>query len=284
MTTPRTLAVVAALAVAASACSLTTEVNQRAIDYDYDSWSGDRTKEECVEPGRRAWQDPNDESVIYPADQQKFEFASDPNNVKAARAGAESEALTIGSSDKASMTVEGVVTFYLTNDCTLLEAFDKNIGRKYAANTPEGWQRMILAYLKQPIDRAMEAIGKQYTWEQMYLDPAIKQAFETEVAKKAVEFVTASAGGQYFTNFSFTIQQPQPPEELKKSMESRLTAIQENLAQKERNTQALTKLDLLKEYVKIFGRDGAILYEAVKDGSIQIVPIPADGSVNVSPK
>ncbi|MET8006285.1 SPFH domain-containing protein [Nonomuraea glycinis] len=272
--TPALLAAAALLAV--TACSITTDTNEVGLDYDYDSWSGTTTKEGCVPPGQRAWQDINDPGYVYPADQRSFDFSAND--------GAESKPITVVSKDNLEMSVAGVSTFYLNQDCDTLATFHDKIGKKFAADTDEGWKRLLGVYIKQPLDRAMDAAAKKYAWKQLYADPAIKQAWETEVATLAQQFIKEQAGADYFTQFRFTLQQPQPPANVSKALASAQEAIEQNAAQKNKNEQVKTELESIKELVEVLGPEGYVLYQAMKDGKVSLVPVPIGSNVNVTPK
>lgn len=271
-------------ALALTGCSITTDTNQVGLDYDYDSWSGAKTLEGCVSPGTRAWQDINDPGVAYPADQRSFEFQSSQKDPSVPVEGAESVSLGVVSKDNLEMSVAGVATFYLNQDCKTLQAFSEKIGQKYAADTNEGWARMLGVYIKQPLDRAMDAAAKKYEWKQLFADPAIKQAWETEVAALAQQFIKEQAGADFFTQFRFTLQQPQPPQKVRDALASAQQAIEENAAQANKNEQIDTELQSIERLVKVLGPQGYVLYQAIKDGKVTIVPVPMGSAVNVNPK
>ncbi len=276
----------AALLVAAvsSGCAITTDTNQRGLDYDYDSWSGEKTLEGCVEPGNRAWQDINDPGVALPADQRSFEFRSDAKDPRVPAAGAEATSISVVSKDNLEMAVEGVSTFYLTSDCKTLDKFWRTIGQKYGADSEEGWARMLGAYVKQPLDRAVDAAAKKYPWKDLFANPQVKQAWENEVAALAAQFIKEQAGADYFTGFKFTLQQPQPPQKVRDALAAAQEAVEQNAAQKNRNEQVKTEIQSIKELVDVLGPQGYVLYQAIKDGKVTIVPVPAGSAVNVTPR
>ncbi|MEV1245145.1 SPFH domain-containing protein [Nonomuraea sp. NPDC049750] len=263
------------LAAALTGCSITTDTNQVGLDYDYDSWSGEKTLEGCVTPGNRAWQDINDPGTVYPADQRSFDFSDAP--------GAESKPITVVSKDNLEMSVAGVATFYLNQDCKALQQFHEKVGQKFAADTDAGWARLLGVYIKQPLDRAMDAAAKKYDWKQLFADPAVKQAWETEVATLAQQFIREQAGADFFAQFRFTLQQPQPPQNVRNALAAAQEAVEQNAAQKNKNEQIKTEIQSIKELVDVLGPNGYVLYQAIKDGKVTIVPVPAGSAVNVTP-
>lgn len=265
----------AALIVLTTGCAVTTDLDQVGLDLDYDSWSGTTTLDTCVAPGQRAWQDINDLGVVYPASQRTFRFSSQP--------GSESGPITVVSNDPLDLAVEGIATFDLNRDCGVLQKFYEKIGKKYAAEDAAGWNLMLQDYLKQPIDRALDAASKEYDWHSLYGGKS-KQAWEARVAALATQFVNEQAGAPFFTNFRFTLQQPQPPAAVREAQAASQAAIEQNRAQKNRNEQALTELDQIKKYKDVLGAYGALLYQAIKDGKVSVLPVPDGTSLNISPK
>ncbi|MEV7008246.1 SPFH domain-containing protein [Streptosporangium sp. NPDC051022] len=274
----RKLLIPASLAatVLATGCSITTDTNERGLDYDYDSWSGEKSLEGCVEPGQRAWQDINDPGVVLPADQRSFEFTNSRD--------AESKPITVVSKDNLEMSVEGVATFYLTGDCKTLDDFYRKIGQKFRADTNEGWARMLGVYVKQPLDRAMDAAAKKYPWKDLFANPQVKQTWENEVAALASQFIKEQAGADYFTGFKFTLQQPQPPQKVRDALAEAQEAIEQNAAQKNKNEQVKTEIQSIRELVDVLGPQGAVLWQAIRNGQISVVPVPQGSSLNVTPK
>ncbi|MBB5081327.1 hypothetical protein [Nonomuraea endophytica] len=277
----------AILALAAlTACSVTTETNEQAIDYDYDMFSGTTKKESCVAPGQRSMLDINDYGVVLPADLRTFEFAgsADPKNPNAVvvKEGAETGPITVSAAGNITMLVSGVASFNLTTDCATLDEFWRNIGRKYAADTPDGWRRMLSVVVQQPLDRAMDAAAKAYTWEQLSGDNTVKQNWEKAVADSLPGFIQEQTGKQYFTNFKLTLQMPMAPPSLQDAKTAKEVANQRNEAQKAENTRALTELDQIKALKDVLGIEGAVLWRAVEKGQLQVY-VTGDGKVNVTP-
>ena len=62
------------------------------------------------------------------------------------------------------------------------------------------------------------------------------------------------------------------------------TAIEETAAQEEENKRVEMELEAIKQLVDVLGPEGYILYEALKDGKIEVVPVPQGGAVNITPR
>jgi hypothetical protein len=266
------LAVLAAVVVAG--CSITTpEPDQKGIVYDAGMFSN-TTFQNCIDPGSRDVSGWGDLGFVYPNGQRTFEFAD--------KQGAESKPLTVVTKDNLEMTVSGVATFSLTTDCATLRKFHEQIGLKFKAYEDAGWNRLLSVYIGQPLDRAMDAAAKAYGWKDLFSNPAIKQEWEKSVATYAAQFIQEQGGAGFFGGFSVTLQQPQPPQGVRDALASAQQAVEENTAQKAKNEKARTEMESIKALVDVLGPEGAVLWQAIKDGRISFVV--SDGGVAVTPK
>ena len=273
--TPRALTAAALLAVALTGCSITTpEPDQKGIVYDAGMFS-DTTFQNCINPGSRDMSGWGDQGFVYPNGQRTFEFAD--------KRDAESRPLTVVSKDNLEMTVSGVATFSLTTDCATLRKFHEQIGLKFKAYEDAGWNRMLGVYIGQPLDRAMDAAAKEYGWKDLFSNPAIKQQWEQSVATYAAQFIKEQGGAGFFGGFSVTLQQPQPPQGVRDALASAQQAVEENAAQKNKNEKSKTELESIKALVEVLGPQGAVMWQAVKDGRVQIV-VSDGGAISVTPK
>lgn len=273
--TPRTLTAAALLAVAVTGCSITTpEPDQKGIVYDAGMFS-DTTFQNCIEPGARDMSGPGDQGFVYPNGQRTFEFAD--------KQGAESKPLTVVTKDNLEMTVSGVATFSLTTDCATLRKFHEQIGLKFRAYEDAGWNRLLGVYIGQPLDRAMDAAAKAYGWKDLFSNPAVKQEWEKSVATYAAQFIKEQGGEGFFGGFSVTLQQPQPPQGVRDALASAQQAVEENAAQKNKNEKSKTELESIKALVDVLGPQGAVLWQAIRDGRVSFV-VSDGGTVAVNPK
>lgn len=273
--TPRTLIPAGLLALALTGCSITTpEPDQKGIVYDAGMFS-DTTFQNCINPGSRDVSGPGDQGFVYPNGQRTFEFADKDDT--------ESKPLTVVSKDNLEMTVSGVATFSLTTDCATLRKFHEQIGLKFKAYEDAGWNRLLGVYIGQPLDRAMDAAAKAYGWKDLFSNPAIKQEWEKSVATYAAQFIKEQGGAGFFGGFSVPLQQPQPPKGVRDALASAQQAVEENTAQKAKNERSNTELESIKQLVAVLGPQGAVMWQAVKDGRVQIV-VSDSGAISVAPK
>ena len=203
-----------------------------------------------------------------------------------------------GSNDDLELTVEGVVTFTLNPTCEVLREWHERIGLKYEADTPEGWVEMLVTYIGQPLNRALDDATKEYSWRDLYTSAEAKAEWEQKVGELlSVYIAEQSGGGDFFCAPNYpgaedqecgtpqlTIQQPIPPEDVRQALTRAQTAIEETAAQEEENKRVEMELEAIKQLVDVLGPEGYILYEALKDGKIEVVPVPQGGAVNITPR
>ncbi len=268
------------LGVSATGCSVSVRPDGMGLEYNAGPFSS--TKFDTCGSGR-VWHGPGDKVYIYPIGQRTYRFGDH----------GDTDALKIVSKDNLELTVEGVATFSLNASCKTLRKFHEEIGLKYEAYEDDGWAEMLRVYIGAPLDRALDQVSKKYKWIDLYSNPEVKKAWEEEVGTAVAAQVNATAGDNYFCSptytdkgecgaFLLTLQQPTPPENVRTSLAAAQQAVQDNQTQTNRNKQIKTELEALRDLVKVLGPNGAILYQAIKDGRIKVVPVPAGGNINVT--
>lgn len=286
--TPR-IAAAALLVLGLTACSASTGPDQIGLEYDAGPFSS-TTFDNCIGPGQREYYGPGDLVYIYPGGQRTLTFSSAEH--------AEMSQAVVVSNDDLELTVEGVVTFTLNPTCEVLREWHERIGLKYEADTPEGWVEMLVTYIGQPLNRALDDATKEYSWRDLYTSAEAKAEWEQKVGELlSVYIAEQSGGGDFFCapNYTgaedqecgtpqLTIQQPIPPEDVRQALTRAQTAIEETAAQEEENKRVEMELEAIKQLVDVLGPEGYILYEALKDGKIEVVPVPQGGAVNITPR
>ncbi len=248
--------------------------------------------EKCINPSSGATLlGPGDTHFSYPFGQRTFDFTGSDD--------AESKPISVVSKDNVQMTVAGSATLTLNTDCKILRQFHERIGLKYAAyldgNTSTGWRRMLNFYLKQPLDRALDAASQEFEWRRLFNDPNAKQQWEARVGQLARQFIKETAGADYFCQPNYagtgdcgdivlTIQKPEPPASLVEALAAEQAAKQQNLAQQQINTKVKTELESIRDLVKVLGPQGAVLWKAIQDGKVQVVPVPQGSNINITPQ
>lgn len=286
------IAVLAAVSLLALAgcTSISTQPDETGLTYNAGPLS-DTAFDTCVGPGNRDWDGPGDEHYTYPFGQRTFAFGGDE--------GLDAVAISVVTSDNVTMSVSGVTTFALNTDCKTLQQFHERIGIKFQAwmeegQTTDGWRDMLNIYLKQPLEKAMDAVSKKYGYKALYSDPAVKEKWEDEIVTLASTFIKDQAGADYFCqpgyagtgpcgNAVLTLQSPVPPENIRAALTAEQEAVAQNNAQKQKNETVRTELESIRELVKVLGPEAYVLYKAIQDGKVSVVPVPAGSGINVNP-
>ena len=263
-----------------NATQINTEPDQQGLWYKAGPFTSTHF-DHCVKPGeRQLFGGVADQTFVYPAGQRTYEFSTDGN--------ADTTPIVALTKDNIELTTSGVVRFYLTTDCKTLQAFHEKIALKENAQikdgqTSEGWHKVLRVYLLASLQRAVNEATQEFNWKELYNDVNVKAKWEAKVSELLPRFVMQGMDGEYFDNYSLTIQKPTLPEALLKALQDTQTAIEQNNAQKERNATIQTEAESIKRLVDILGPEGYNVYQAIKDGKISVMPIPSGSGVNLSP-
>lgn len=277
---------IALLLVALTGCSMSTEPDQVGLEYNAGAFTS-TSFDSCVGSGTRAWHGPGDQAYAYPSGQRTYDFTG--------KGEAESRPISVTDKDGVTLAVPGILTFSLNDQCDMLRTFHEEIGLKYGASKADGWGRLLQAYLGNPLDKAMDQASQKYTWRQMLQDQSIRDAWDDEVGRLARQFAKDQAGQDFFCapsyagkgacgDFALTLQKPNLPEAIAAALAE--TAAEIELRNKAENAAARIDVEAesLKALVDVLGPNGAVLYQAIKDGKVSVVPVPAGANINVNPR
>lgn len=260
--------------------SINTEPDQSGLWYKAGPFTSTHF-DHCVNPGtRQLFGGLDDQTYTYPSGIRTYEFhAGGTQDV------APVKALT---KDNLELTVSGVVRFQLNTDCKVLQKFHEQIGLKTKSymdgdKTSDGWQAMLSTFLQQSLQRSVNEATQDFNWKDLYSSTDVKASWEKKVTELLPIYVKQGMGDEYFDNYSLTIQKPELPADLVKALQDTQTAVEQNNAQKQRNTQVDTELQSISKLVAILGPEGYNTYQAIKDGKINIMPVPQGSSIMVNP-
>ncbi|WP_435113343.1 SPFH domain-containing protein [Nocardiopsis synnemataformans] len=291
MTTPRRylaalLTLVAAMALAG--CSISTGPDQAGMIYNAGPLSS-TTFDTCVDPGHREYHGPADQTYSYPAGQRTFTFSGADT--------ADMATATVVSADDLELTVTGLVSFQLNTDCDVLRQFHEQIGLKYQAHSNAGWSAVLRDYIGQPLNRALDDATKSYNWRDLYTSADAKAEWEKEVGTLLATYIAEQGGDAYFISPTYdptdkdkgkpgepqlTLQQPTPPEEVRAALTQAQEAVEKTTAQEAENARVEAELEAIEDLVDVLGPEGYILYQALKDGRVDFLPVPSGGDINVT--
>ena len=284
-------AAVASAGLLASCSGMNTQPDEVGLTYNAGPISSTEF-EECVDSGQRAWDGPGDQHYAYPFGQRTFDFSG--------AEGSDSGPISVVSADNVTMSVAGVATFALNTECATLQRFHERIGVKFRAwmedgQTTSGWSQMLGVYLKQPLDKAMDAVSKEYPYKELYSDPQVKEQWEDKVGQLVGQFINDQAGGNYFCQPSYagtggcgdlalTIQAPQPPKNIQDALTAEQQAVAENNAQKQKNETARTRYDSFADCKETLSEDNCVLLHGIDSGKVTVIPVPQGTDLNVTPR
>lgn len=243
--------------------------DQQALNYNHGPGSAPEFQN-CYGPGEHSFKAVTDDNFSYPAGQRTYAFQAE---------GGDGDTFNVTTKDGVSLGVEGVVRFALTSDCDTLREFHEKVGLRLKAYDDEGWREFLRVYLRAPINRALTDATQGRDWMEIYSDPKAKADWEKQVAESLPDYVEQTIGGDYVGGFSITLQKPVLPEDLESALKDTQVAVQQNRAQEERNAQINTELDSIRELQAVLGTDGYLVYQAIKDGRINMMPVPNGSDV-----
>ena len=148
-----------------------------------------------------------------------------------------------------------------------------------------GWSRMLSVYIARPLDTAIDRAGQDYTYTELYTNPAKKAEWERDVLEALPDLVNRQTDGsvEFFKNFAITLQKPEPPQEIKNALVkqqeavARAKAAEAEAAAREAaaNAQiAVEKAEAAKinERIKVLGKDGYLKQYAIDHGQNPFQP------------
>ena len=212
-----------------------TGPDQVSLHYKGGAFTSKRFSD-CIAPSNRVFDGPGDSHFSYPASQSNFVFDASEGD---------GGPITFVTKDGIEMTVEGVANFVLNTSCEpltigsityeggALQRFHELIGNRYAAYMTEdgfrsdGWRQMLSIYIARPLDTSIDRAGQAYTYAELYTDPAKKAAWEQSVLDQLPGLVDRQTDGetQFFLNFAFTLQKPEPPQSIKDELVKQQAAV-----------------------------------------------------------
>ncbi len=256
--------------------TVSTGPDQVALHYSDGAFTPRRFKD-CIPSSTRAWDGPGDKHYSYPASQRNYVFGE----------GGDRAQVTFVTKDGIEMSVDGVAAFMLnTSNCETLRKFHDLIGNRYVAymdtadgNGSQGWLQMLSVYISRPLETAIDRAGQNYTYTELYTDPAVKAQWEVDVLEQMPDLVGRQIDGEeeFFTNFAITLQKPVPPDAVKAALVgqqesvARAKAKEAEAAAQVKAAQAQIEVEKaeaakIAERIKVLGRDGYLKQYAIDKG------------------
>ncbi|WP_035284812.1 SPFH domain-containing protein [Actinokineospora spheciospongiae] len=238
--------------------------------------------------------DVNDDHYYYPSGQRDFTFGDGE--------GLDAAALTSTTQDSQEIKVTGTVKFTLNTDCAQftdptgkvwpggkLQMFHELIAYKYEAaptdggeQMEEGWSELLRNYVGAALDRATDNEALKYPWQKLYTDTAAKAQWEKDVLEQLPDILRSlTQGVDLITINSVLLQKP-----------GIQAALVQGLTEKQAAELRGQAVEVDKQAAASFP-GGIVAYQqyqqqqavnqAIKDGKVQVLPVPQGSPVIVSP-
>ncbi|HEX2244291.1 MAG TPA: SPFH domain-containing protein [Gammaproteobacteria bacterium] len=265
-----------------------TGPNEVAVWTEDGDFQAEKIQDECLGPETYERKGMGDKFYTYWNDQRYIDFSGGD--------GSEAAPIQVSDKDGVLLSIPGRVTFTLNTNCEVLQEFHTRIGIKHAAWEGDGWMEMLRLYVLQPLQKALNDEAQKYTWRQLLQDQAIRDKWESDAGALARELSAQAVGGsqEYFCSPSYTgegecgdffveVQKPGLPESV-------ANALAETAAEVERQQQATAaqsrinvEAETLRALTEVLGAEYAVLYMAMKEGEIQVMPLPFGSDLNMNP-
>lgn len=297
----RTALLLAGLAgLAVTGCSVATpDPSQMALHYNGGPFSNQDFLN-CIDPGTREVDWPNDSHDFYPVGQRTWDFSNKP--------GAEAPPIRISTKNQTELYGSGSVTFTLDTDCRpyqeyrtdptgkrtlvhtwpggLVQRFHDTIGRHThaaaadgGAAQPQGWNDDVSLYVGGPLTIAMNNAALNFNWEDLYNNNQAKAAWQTQVEAQLQNLVDQKAGARHFIINQIQLGKPDLPDLLR-------TELENNQAATIRSATANIDKSAASNFPG--GIAGYLNYQvqlavakAIGDGQVRVIPVPTGSIVSV---
>lgn len=210
-----------ALVAALVGCSVAdTAPNQVALQY-VDGPFSSRTFASCVPAGTLQHHKMNNDHYYFPEGQRTLDFSpGSADNLPP---------LTVATNDGQVMEEDTLITFHLNTSCApftdaagkhwpggILQKFYETIAAQdnaYASAGEEpgpGWDAVVHKDVAAPVQLAVNNAAAVYGWQQLFEDPAAKDAWATKAKTDIPPLVLAQTSEPFFIVDNVTLQKPKP--------------------------------------------------------------------------
>ena len=281
------LVVLVAVVALPSALNLAgAQINERCLIYS-GGLVEDKAYRGTLEPGATA------ESIGFGS--TTYCYRTDQRSYIGAAEGGDTGSVEVASNDDVRLVVDYQLYFKLNQEAETLRKFHENLGVKTEAWEEEGWREMLRQYFEPQIARAMEKAALNHDWRDLYGSEEARLAFQQETVTNLRANIRDVIGDDYFCGpaydgpgtdcgaFTFTVSKPVPTNPtIIESVEAEQRAKADTLAQEQENQRIAKELEAERTLVELYGSDGALLREAIRNGQVQIMVVPEGGGTPIA--
>jgi regulator of protease activity HflC (stomatin/prohibitin superfamily) len=222
----------------------------------------------------------------YPVTQRDYIISSNPNEGDVSGV----DEISFPSKDRVNTTYNVALYFDINTDENIkgfsggmLQKFHERIGVKYEAWTPEGWNAMLRAKFRKPLESALQQETSKYTSDEIYGDK--KFQIEKDISAVIDDRIVDLLGDKYFKNFKLKITKAEPPESVKDAYNKTRSAqigVQEQKQLTEQAKEQAKQAITLREAIK--GDPNYAVIKAIESGKVQFMVIPQGSPVSIPVK
>lgn len=190
-----------------TACGVTTGPTETKVRVGAGALE-DPVFKDCIPPSIKDNTPTNDDYFPYPTSERDLDATG--------QEGSDADAITVVSDDNAEMAIPVTLRFNMVTDCDTLKDFHKKYGSRYSAyldkdgNGTSGWNLMLRKLMYDPVDTTLDEIAKNYTWRELYNDPAAQNELQNTLKDQIEDIVDTNARGHYFENYTVLVKKPYP--------------------------------------------------------------------------
>lgn len=190
------LAIAFALSLVGCA-SVSTQPDEVAIAYTGGPIEGTKF-DSVVPPGSGlVWLGIQDQSYSYPTTTRTYTVSS------VASEGDRNAADTIVAPTKEGVQTHWELVVYFKLNTTKIRAFHENVGLKYDAWTPEGWDKMLNDVFRQQIETTVQGVSRKHSADEIYKSSDVFNGFNGEISSGLKDQINNVFGASYFCGPTF---------------------------------------------------------------------------------
>lgn len=213
----RAIVAAGALAItglALTGCSTVAEPDKAGLYYMEGPSDGYAFKE-CIDPGKTGPAEWNNSVVYLPTSLRTWNIAAE---------GGDTGAAVVVSTQPEQNQPSGVqvkvwstTSFYLNTFCDkdggVIRKFWENIGRRYSADTDDGWRLMLVQVLIPALEKATQDVVRGYTADALVGNVGgVRAEAQDKISTQFTSELKRLAGGDYFCGPSFNRSSSECPE------------------------------------------------------------------------
>jgi len=198
-------------------CSTIAEPDQVGLYYDKGNSDGYHF-DKCIDPGTTGDSEWNNEVVYLPTSLRTWNIAPEH--------GDDNKAITVATKPEPSqpsgvqVNVWVTTNFYLNTYCDadggVVKNFWEKVGRRYGANTDEGWKAMLFATFEPVLQKTIQDIIRTYGADDLVGNVGgVREKAQQDVATEFTTELQRTVGGAFFCGPTFNRSKAEcPPVEL----------------------------------------------------------------------